>query len=44
MNKECLHCGLNELIYVMGMFWAKKHFVMTKCAACGTEAYYLEDE
>ncbi|MHA2047887.1 MAG: hypothetical protein ACW99G_24145 [Candidatus Thorarchaeota archaeon] len=44
MRKTCDHCDGEEQVLKGTMWWAEKHFVYTKCLACGHEQYYVEDE
>lgn len=44
MKKECDHCGLDEIVLVSSMYWAKMEFRFVRCLACSTEAYYANDE
>ena len=40
---KCANCDLGEFIEVSSIVWAQKRHVFDKCAACGTEVYYMED-
>ena len=44
MNKKCKHCEQEEYIYIGSMWWDKKHYTFVRCAACGQEDTYVEDE
>lgn len=44
MKKTCDHCGLEEIVLISSMYWAKKEFRFVKCLACGHQDFYINTE